>query len=67
MYKIQHRTANGWTDIKVKLSDGRYHVDVFTAKENAEQEIKDLIELLGHSPEDYKVVDITVQEEYNMY
>jgi hypothetical protein len=67
MYKIQHETVNGWADLKTNTDDGTYEVDVFTAKENAEQEMKDLVELVGDDPNSYRVVDIDTQEDYNMY
>jgi hypothetical protein len=69
-YKIQTRSAFGWSDLKVSDAEADqedYVVELFSSKKDAESELIAIITELGDSPSDYRVVDESVIEDGNLY
>jgi hypothetical protein len=69
-YKIQTRSAFGWSDLKVSDADADqddYVADLFNSKKEAEVELIAIITELGDSASDYRVVDESVIEDGNLY
>lgn len=59
--------ANGWGDVKSSTDGGPYEVDLFSSKEDAENEIKDLCELNEDDSSNYRVVTEDTPQDIDFY
>jgi len=66
-YKIQMQSSNGWADLKESEDDANYEVSLFDTQEEAELEVKEIIEALGDWADTYRVVPETVEQETEVY
>lgn len=78
-YKIQTEGAFGWGDLKYSdafgwgdLSnysggDKTYQVDLFDTKEQAEEELKNILSEFGEDGDNYRIVTEDVLEDFNIY
>jgi len=67
-YKIQTEGAFGWGDLKYSEDDGKtYQVELFDTKEEAGEELKNILSEFNEDEEMYRVVSEDVLEDFNIY
>jgi hypothetical protein len=69
-FKIQIMSVNGWSDLKMSDADEQteeYIVEAFNTREEAIKEMKEIIKALNDDPQNYRVVNYLVPEEFNLY
>lgn len=78
-YKIQAKCVWGWGDLKYSdafgwgdLSnysggDKTYQVDLYDTKEQAEEELKNILSEFGDDGDNYRIVTEDVLEDFNIY
>lgn len=71
-YKIQTKTLWGWADLKTSTTEDGvenydYEVETFDSKEDAENEIQDIVDSLNDDAQLYRVVDADVEQDVDIY
>jgi hypothetical protein len=67
-YKIQTEGAFGWGDLKYSEDEGKtYQVELFDTKEQAGEELKNILSEFNEDDEMYRVVSEDVAEDFNIY
>lgn len=67
-FKIQIMSVNGWSDLKFSYDEtGDYIVEAFNTKEEAIEEMNNIIDELEDDPENYRVVNYLVPQEAELY
>lgn len=71
-YKIQTKTLWGWADLKTSTTEDGvenydYEVETFDSKQDAENEIQDIVDSLNDDPQLYRVVDADVKQDVEIY
>lgn len=67
-YKIQTEGAFGWGDLKYSEDNGEtYQVDLFDTKEQADEELKNILSEFGENGDNYRIVTEDVLEDFNIY
>jgi len=67
-YKIQTEGAFGWGDLKVSEDDGKsYQVELFDTKEEAGEELKNILSEFNEEDDLYRIVSEDTQEDFNIY
>lgn len=67
-YKIQTEGAFGWGDLKYSEDNGEtYQVDLYDTKEQAEEELKNILSEFEEDGDNYRIVTEDVLEDFNIY
>ena len=71
-YKIQTKTLWGWADLKTSTTEDGvenydYEVETFDSKQDAENEIQDIVDSLNDDGQLYRVVDSNTKEDIDIY
>jgi hypothetical protein len=67
-YKIQTEGAFGWGDLKYSEDDGKtYQVELFDTKEQAGEELKNILSEFNEDEEMYRIVSEDTPENFNIY
>ena len=68
-FKIQIRSVNGWSDLKYSDSEleSERITETFFKKQEAINEMNDIVKALGDDPNDYRVVNYLTPEDDNLY
>lgn len=67
-YKIQTEGAFGWGDLKYSEDNGEtYQVDLYDSKEQADEELENILSEFGEDSEGYRIVTEDVVEDFNIY
>ncbi len=66
-FKIQIASVYGWSDLKSSIDDEEYILETYNTKEEAINEMNDIVRSLNDDPSNYRVVNYLVQEDSDMY
>jgi enamine deaminase RidA (YjgF/YER057c/UK114 family) len=66
-FKIQIKSVYGWSDLKSSIDDEEYILETYNTKEEAINEMNDIVRSLNDDPSNYRVVNYLVQEDSDMY
>ena len=67
-YKIQTEGAFGWGDLKYSEDNGEtYQVDLYDTKEQADEELKNILSEFEEDGDNYRIVTEDVLEDFNIY
>lgn len=67
-YKIQTEGAFGWGDLKYSEDNGKtYQVDLYDSKEQADEELENILSEFEEDSDGYRIVTEDVVEDFNIY
>jgi peptide methionine sulfoxide reductase MsrA len=67
-YKIQTEGAFGWGDLKYSEDNGKtYQVDLYDSKEQADEELNNILSEFEEDSDGYRIVTEDVVEDFNIY
>jgi hypothetical protein len=68
MYKIQTKSAFGWSDLKSSIDDGPYEVEVFESFDQANNELKNFCSAFQiQDKSQYRIVNADQEQDVDLY